>query len=83
MGVPVKTSPALSLGTPEVLFRGKYTSLRSSPYASELGPWDIRPDGRRFLMMKDMESTAAAEGPQRIHIVLNWFEELKQRVPVK
>jgi len=83
MGVPVKTSPALSLGTPEVLFRGKYTSLRSSPYASELGPWDISPDGKRFLMMKDVESTAAAEGPQRIHIVLNWTEELKQRVPVK
>jgi hypothetical protein len=26
---------------------------------------------------------SAAEAPRRINIVLNWFEELKQRVPGK
>ena len=26
---------------------------------------------------------SAAAGPRKINIVLNWFEELKQRVPVK
>ncbi len=41
--------------------------------------WDISPDGKRFLMLKD----AAVEGSRKINIVLNWFEELKQRVPVK
>jgi hypothetical protein len=25
---------------------------------------------------------SAAAGPRKINIVLNWFEELKQRVPV-
>ena len=29
-------------------------------------------DGQRFLMIKD-----EASGPNEIHVVLNWFEELK------
>jgi hypothetical protein len=49
-----------------------------------LNPWDISHDGKRFLMMKDIDSNASASGlPQHINIVLNWFEELKQRVPGK
>ena len=33
-----------------------------------------------FLMMKEV----GAEGsPRKINIVLNWLEELKQRMPVK
>ena len=37
--------------------------------------FDISPDGQRFLMMKkETEST--------IHVVLNWFEELRRLVPV-
>jgi hypothetical protein len=35
-------------------------------------------------MMKERQSTpSAGEAPLNINIVLNWFEELKQRVPVK
>jgi hypothetical protein len=37
-------------------------------------------------MMKPPASTGAAptaEGPRKINIVINWYEELKQRVPVK
>jgi serine/threonine protein kinase len=84
MAVPVKTSPALSLGKPEILFRGKYTSMLLILVEADYSPWDISPDGKRFLMMKDEQSAApTAEGPQRIHIVLNWFEELKQHIPVK
>ena len=42
--------------------------------------YDIDPSGERFLMI----TLGAATGPDsvpRIHVVLNWFEELKQRVP--
>ena len=38
-------------------------------------------DGQRFLMLKPVESQTAA--PTQINVVLNWFEELKQKVPVK
>jgi len=39
----------------------------------------VSPDGQRFLMLKPIEQEAAA--PTQINVVLNWFEELKQRVP--
>jgi hypothetical protein len=44
--------------------------------------WDISQDGRRFLMIKlPWETTSAAGVPGKINIVVNWPEELKQRVP--
>jgi hypothetical protein len=48
--------------------------------------WDINPDGKRFLMIKSPAaagSESASAGPRKINIILNWFEELKERVPTK
>jgi len=46
--------------------------------------WDINPDGKRCLIIKEAGSnTSEAVGPRKINIVLNWTEELMQRVPVK
>ena len=39
--------------------------------------YDLAPDGQRFIMIK-----TATEETSRIHVLLNWFEELKERVPV-
>jgi hypothetical protein len=41
--------------------------------------YDISPDGRRFLMIK--ENRSAETGPRNLVVVQNWFEELRQRVP--
>ncbi len=41
--------------------------------------WNPSPDGQRFLMLKSSES--AQTTPTQINVVLNWFEELKQKVP--
>jgi len=78
MAVPYKTEQSFSPGTPTTLFSNAYTSIGvgGSP---DLSTWDISPDGNRFLMMKETES--AAEIPRKINVVLNWFEELKKRVP--
>ena len=45
--------------------------------------YDISPDGERLLMMipADRPDSGGPARPQ-INIVLNWFEELKERVPV-
>jgi eukaryotic-like serine/threonine-protein kinase len=40
--------------------------------------YDVSPDGKRFLMMLPVNDSR----PQ-INIVLNWFRELQERVPVK
>jgi hypothetical protein len=37
----------------------------------------VAPDGQRFLMLKADEAQATTQ----INVVLNWFEELKRRVP--
>jgi serine/threonine-protein kinase len=79
MAVAVETGQTFKCGKPESLFRGTYTSL-----LQDMHTWDISPDGKRFLMMKEVGSNGSeAGGPRKINIVLNWFEELKQRVPVK
>ena len=38
--------------------------------------YDVSPDGRRFLMVKDVQAASAMQ----INVVLNWVEELKRRV---
>jgi eukaryotic-like serine/threonine-protein kinase len=41
--------------------------------------YDITPDGKRFVV--SVPGTQSA--PPQIHVVLNWFEELKRLVPLK
>jgi Tol biopolymer transport system component len=78
MRVAVETEPTFKKGTPEELFHGTYVGFNPEDF-----PWDIHPDGDRFLMIKTTALTDAATGQQpRIIIVTNWSEELKQRVPV-
>ena len=79
MAVAAEDEPTFRLHKPVRLFQGAYVEWNA---AAELHPWDIHPDGKRFLMMKEA-TPEAAQSPRRINIVLNWLEELKQRVPVK
>jgi serine/threonine protein kinase len=81
MAVPVETDPQFKInGMPTVLFRGTAGKILGPEWAdmNDYTYWDISPDGKRFLMLKD-----ATEAPRKINIVVNWLEELKQRVPVK
>jgi serine/threonine-protein kinase len=75
MAVEITTQPSFSAGTPKVLFQGQYQLLSlSTPN------YDVSPDGQRFLMLKPDQETQSAT---QINVVLNWFEELKRRVPAK
>ena len=75
MVVSIQTQDqTLNLGSPRVLFEGRYVSHSSTPGYQY---YDISPDGKRFLMMKE----EAALEQSRINVVLNWFEELKRLVP--
>ena len=46
--------------------------------------FDYSPARPRFMLwnVSPLE-TSKATGPHKINIVINWFEELKRRVPVK
>jgi hypothetical protein len=92
MSVSVKTDPAFSLEKPKTLFRGTYVSVDPAGLGNAVEQWDISRDGKIFLMMKPPQAASGAStaeapnttAPQpKITIVVNWFEELKQRVPIK
>jgi hypothetical protein len=71
--VPISTRPTFTFGQPVQL---------PKPFDT-IGPaairtYDITPDGQRFVgVVQSGPSTS------QVRVVLNWFEELKQRVPVR
>jgi hypothetical protein len=70
MAVDINTQSGFSPGTPKVLFQGPYQTLTAS-----IPNYDVSADGQRFLMLEPTEQAA------QINVVLNWFEELKRKVP--
>ena len=80
LSVPFDAKSGLTRGNPTVLFEG--------PYASYLGgfrlrAYDVTPDGKRFVMLKELPGTGGNVASAQLTVVLNWFEELKRRVPTK
>jgi serine/threonine-protein kinase len=69
--------PSWRSSTPARILQGQY--FYADPGNGRT--FDIAPDGRRFLMIKQVGGNEAA--PQRLVVVQNWFEELKRLVPVK
>jgi eukaryotic-like serine/threonine-protein kinase len=74
MAVDIATQPGFTAGKPRMLFEGQY-----EPTAFTNPNYDVSRDGQRFLMIKSSGQAQAA--PTQINVVLNWFEELKQKVP--
>jgi len=73
MGVETTLKPSFSAGKPKMIFEGRYV-----PTVATKANYDVTPDGQRFLMVKESKQESAAT---QINVVLNWFEELKQKVP--
>jgi serine/threonine-protein kinase len=81
MSVPVQTTTTtFSASTPTPLFEGRYLS---PPQGLGGRTYDVSPDGQRFLMIKDAPAGDPKATPASMVVVLNWFEELKARVPTK
>ena len=73
LGVEIDTQDGFEFG-PEQTLPFAYTTV------AMFRNYDITPGGEHFLLVQLDESDSAPR-PQ-INIVLNWFEELKERVPV-
>jgi len=74
MAVEITTQPSFSAGNPKVVVVGPY-----EPTPATLSNYDVSHDAQGFLMLKPSEQDQSA--PTQINVVLNWFEELKQKVP--
>ena len=72
--VATETGPELKAGPPQELFKGQF--YRSGVESVAGLSYDLDSDGRFIMIQEDEESTATD-----IHVVLNWFEELKRLVP--
>ena len=73
--IPVQTGPSFSFGNPEVVIEQTYSG---GPIGRH---YDISPDGKRFLMIKQIDPDDGTARTQLI-LVQNWLEELKRLVPV-
>ena len=72
MVVDVPLEPSQASGKPQVLFESRFKVPTS------LAPgYGVMPDGERFVFVKP----GAPEPVREIVVVLNWFEDLKRRVP--
>jgi serine/threonine-protein kinase len=75
MSVEIRTTPAFTAGTPRLLYEGRYVI---SP--NTVASYDVSADGQRFLRVQPMHPDPPAD---RIHVALNWFQELKGPVSVR
>jgi serine/threonine-protein kinase len=77
VAVTVTTEPSFSFGNP-------MSVPRAFPVAGPTTPrtFDITPDGR-ILSIVAPGQTQPGSAVQQIQLVINWFEELKARVPTK
>ena len=72
MAVSIETKPAFQAGRPRMLFEG--------PYFESGHDIAVTPDGKGFILIRETDSQT---GPKGIEAVVNWSEELKQRVQVR
>jgi serine/threonine-protein kinase len=78
--VTVTTNPSFQISNPAKLPSNVFRGL--GPGSGRVA--DILPDGKHFTtLVPSAEVTKGVESPPQLNVILNWFEELKQRVPVK
>ena len=57
--------------------------MRHDRISSEMRDFDALPDGRLIITTAAMSQDPNGDTGVQLRVVLNWVEELKQRVPVK
>jgi WD40-like Beta Propeller Repeat len=77
IAVDINTGPPFSIGKPVALPIERAAIIGNYPGRN----FDITPDGKQFIVV--MPVASATDTSRRINVVVNWLEELKQRVPVK
>ena len=75
MVVPIEVEPSFRAGKAQPLFDAGRFPSGSGLFTN----YDVSSDGQRFLMIE----AEGNSGPARLHLVLNWAEELKRRAPVE
>jgi len=72
MSVSIQTAPSLIVGKPQVVFSGYQQKSVDSGLM-----YDISPDGQSFIVTQSQDDD---ENLRRIHLILNWFDEIQSKV---
>jgi Tol biopolymer transport system component len=72
MAATIDTGHGLSASVPQQLFEGGWELASSFPF-------DVMPDGTHFLMIHQEPDAI----PTSINVVLNWFQDLRERLPLE
>ena len=81
MSVRVQDSATWTASTPTKLFAGRFFREVVQGQLGQGRTYDVAPDSKRFLMIKEGGTDAAAAA--RIIVVQNWDQELKRLVPTR
>jgi serine/threonine-protein kinase len=76
--VRITTQPSLSFGSPVRALRSGFATQSGASVRT----YDVLPDGKRFVGVVNAGQAQIGQASAQIQVVLNWFEDLKQRVPV-
>ena len=74
MAMEISTAPKFEASSPRQLFVSEYLISGANP---SIPNYDISSDGYHFVMIRSEQEKA----PTRLHVILNWFDELKRLVP--
>jgi serine/threonine-protein kinase len=75
MTVPVQATTTFTFGNPVKVLNTRYL------YGPALRTYDVTPDGKRFLMIKEPQGVGTGGPAPNMVVVVNWFQELKARIP--
>ena len=75
--VDIDAEPDFIAGAPRLLFEDRFR-----PSTGNVASYDVTPDSERFVMIQDAASSNVEAQPDQINVVLNWRQELLDRVPV-
>jgi serine/threonine-protein kinase len=80
--VPIRIGSTFAAGMPQLLFQGSYFAVASQ--AARGRTYDVTPDGKRFVFVKNAKPEHAAPEPVLpFEVVLNFFDELRRLAPPK
>jgi len=81
ISVDVRTEPTFAFANPTKLPVAPTLPVALTVVAGSVRPYDITRDGKQFLIVTSGRDPSEKPAQPQFRITLNWFEELKQRVP--
>ena len=73
MAIPIEAGTSFTAGTPELLFEGRFKLGVHGSLS-----YDVSADGRFLMVERSQDETT-----DRLHVVLDWFNELKRLAPTQ